>query len=501
MELIFQEYEVMGQERVYNGSNVGEQTADVIIPDSLPDVERIIEAYGIPVVEESRLLPGGLSLSGTVQGSVLFVGDKGDVYSLPIRIPFSVRKELPNEVENGALFYTFELETVDARTVNSRKLLVRAGFRWSYEVYQSTVRKISYLEEPSAQLQLKWGEYPLCIPTAHGEKQFTVNEELELPSSNPAVETILKSCCELQVMEQKTVGGKGVFKTEVFLHVLYRDPQGKLCTYDWRIPLSQYADLSAQTAEGDLKTILHITEFDLEPDSTTGSHRLFLHVGIHSRCMAYEVRNVKVMEDAYCTDGLLEPQWQQWQCRALLDSQTLRGTARWTGNEAMGTLVDAWAWAEEPLKEFRDDTLCITVPLVCSVLFYDKEGQLRSRQIRCNSETELPVNVGVECAVRDVKCSEVYCNMNSGNGELRIPVQLQADSYGSQDLRSLCGGEISPLPVESERKPSVILRRTEGDEDLWAIAKSYRTPVRAIEEANDLGDGPIPHGTMLLIPM
>ncbi len=501
LELTFQEYELTGLERVCGNSFPGEQTADVIIPDSFPDVERIVDAFGTLMVQDTQLLPGGVSLSGTVKGGILFVGENGAVHTLSVNVPFSVRKELSGTVEDGTLIFRCDLGTVDARTVNSRKLLIRVGFHWGYEIYRPCGWKVGYIDEPAETLQLRQTEYPLRIPTATGEKRFTVNEELELPDTSPAVATILKSCIRTQILEQKAVGEKGVFKTELLTHLLYEDPQGKLCTYDWRIPLSQFVDLSAETREGEMHTILHVTELELEPDSQMESHRLFLRVGIHSRCMAYETRSVKLIEDAYCTDGILEPQWQQWQCRPLLDSQTLRGTTHWTGEEPMGTTVDLWQWTEEARKERRGDTLVIRIPVAVSMLYYNGDGELRGRQIRSMVETELPLNEESECVLRDVLCTEVYCNGSSGNPEIRIPVQLTADSFGTESLRNLQGGEISPLPASEGRRPSVILRRTDGEEDLWTVAKSYRTPVDGIREANALGDGPIPDGTMLLIPL
>ena len=501
LELMFQEYELTGLERVLTQSFPGEQTIDVIIPDSYPDVDRILDAFGTLVVEEHRHLPGGMSLSGTVQGGVLFMGEDGDLHKLSVRVPFSVKKEWNEETENGILSYRCRLQSVDARTVNSRKLLIRVGFHWGFELYRPCGWKVKYFQEPSERLQLRQVEYPLRIPTATGEKTFTMNEELELPGTYPAIATVLKACSQVQIVDQKAVGNKGVFKMEVLLHVLYEDPQGKLCTYDWRIPLSQYGDLNSETQDGELQTTVHMTEFDLEPDSQVESHRLFLRIGFHCRSLAYETRSVKLIEDAYCTDGILEPQWQQWQCRPLLDSQTLHGTARWTGEEAMGTAVDLWAWPEEGQLRWQGDHVDIKIPVVCSMLFYDEEGNLRSKQARSAMETEIPLGETGECVLRDVMCTEVYSNMSSGTPEIRIPVQFYADSFGNQCLRSLRGGELLPLPASAERKPSAILRRTEGEEELWDIAKSYRTPVKAIQDANDLGDGPIPRGTMLLIPL
>lgn len=501
LELMFQEYELTGQERVCERTYTGEQTADVIVPDTYPDVDRIIDAFGTMLVQDVRIHPDGVSFEGKVQGGVLFLGEKGEIHSLPINISLSGRKELPAEGDNGILCYRCELRSVDARAVNSRKLLVRIGFQWSVELYKPFNRKIRYLDEPTERIQLRQREYPMRLPTAWGEKRFTVNEELELPGNCPPVGEMLKLCSRLQIMEQKAVGGKGVFKMELLLHLLYEDPQGKLCTYDWRIPVSQYGDLTSETQDGELHTLLHLTELELEPDSHLESHRLFLRAGIHGQLMAYEMRNVRIIEDAFCTDAILEPQWQQWQWRPLLDSKIMSATARKAGMENIGTPVDLWVSSEEWETERKGDSTLIKIPLCCSVLSYDGEGNLRGNQHRIMAEAELPLSQECECCIRDIQCTEVYCSAASGSVEIRVPVQLTADCFGTQGFRSLNGGELLPLSETGERSPSVILRRTEGEEELWDIAKSYRTPVEGICRANDLEEGVVPEGTMLLIPL
>ncbi len=501
MELLFQKYELEHLERVWSHSAIGEQTADVIIPDSIPDVERILDAFGTMTIRDMECLTDSVSLSGTVLGGVLIVGEDGQIHSLKVRIPFGVRKELGTNIDGGQPQYRCELRSVDARMVNSRKLLVRIGYQWSFEVYCPCTREISYIEEPSDRIQLRMAQYPMVLPVIPGEKQFTLNEELELPENAPAISVILKWNTRLTVLDQKTVGSKSVFKTELCIHLLYEDPQGKLCTYDWKLPISQFADLPADAEGGEVRTVLHMTEWDLEADSQVESRRLFLRVGLRAGIMVYRVRRVSVIEDAYCIDHMMQSQWDRWTYRPLLDSHSLSGTAQWRGEEQMGTIVDLWAWTMEPEGQHVGDSLALTVPVTCSVIYYDKEGKLQGKQLHPRMTQELPLHESAEFALCDGTCTEVYCSNAGGTPELRIPVQLRVDCFGNQDVSCLTGAELRPLPETQERRPDLILRRTEQDEDLWSIAKAYRTSTGLIEEANALDGSPIPEGTMLLIPL
>ncbi len=500
MELLFQEYELKHLERAWTYNAFGEQTVDVVVPDTYPDVDRILEAFGTLTIRDMECLSDSVSLSGTVQAGVLLVGENGELHSLPVSVPFGVRKELGSMIDNGIPRYQCELRSVDARLVNSRKLLVRVGYQWSFEIYTPCTRRVSYIEEPSERLQLRWAEYPLELPTVTGEKQFTVNEELELPDNVPGISVMLKWHTRLQITDQKTVGSKGVFKTELLLHLLYEDPQGKLCTHEWHIPLSQFVDLTGDAEGGEVRTVLHMTEWDLEPDNSVDSRRLFLRVGLRVNSMVYEVRRLRIIEDAYCTDSQMEPQWDKWQYRPLLDTHSLRGTAQWRGEEPLGTIVDLWASPGEGEQQRHGDTLSVRIPVSCSILYYDGEGKLRSLQIRPTMEGEVALHESGECALRDAVCTEVYCGGGT-TPELRVPLQLRVDCFGDQSIRSLSGAELKPLPETGERVPSVILRRTAAEENLWTLAKTYRTSPKLIAQANALDDHPIPEGTMLLIPL
>ncbi len=50
MELVFQEKQVECLNRILCETVLLEQTADIIVPDSLPDIERVVDAFGMLMI-------------------------------------------------------------------------------------------------------------------------------------------------------------------------------------------------------------------------------------------------------------------------------------------------------------------------------------------------------------------------------------------------------------------------------------------------------------------
>ncbi len=501
MELILQECKMRYLKRVLFHSGMMEQTADVIVPDSIPDAEQIVDAFATVQVESSQCEPDSVSVSGMIHAGAIFTDREGEAHSVQSRIPFSIRKELPPDSREPMLQYCCRVCNVDARTLNSRKLLLRVGILCEMTVYAQEEWSYGQLSEPRENLQLRRRELPLKLPAAYGEKSVPLNDELELSTSDPAIAQILKAQCRLQIPEQKVVGGKGVFKGELLTHILYKDEENRLHSHDWRLPFSQYVEFDRDFDEAELRTCLALCEFEVEPDSQLQSRRLFLHGELKAQCTAYAIQNLELIEDAFCTDAELEPQWKQWESSSLLDGQGLRETATLLSDDEATSVVDAWAYIEDVEKEREGDLMHLRLPLHCNVVYYDKEGKLRGRNLRTTVSVDTALHEKATCRLHSADYSELYCSASSHGLELRVPMSLSVDSFAEESIRTVCGGEITELPPTRERKPAVILRRTDGQEELWDIAKACRTPMEAIARANDVEGTVVPANTMLLIPM
>lgn len=501
MELVFQEQKLEYLCKILCDTVSQEQTADVIIPDSFPDAERVVDAFGTLLIRAEECGADSAAVSGTVQAGALFVGEDGSVQRVDAEIPFSVRRDFPKQTDDCMLQTNCHLRTVDARLLNSRKVLLRISVSCTMCVYAPKSCTCYDVSEPAPNLQLKRTVLPLLTPAQLGEKSFTLNEVLEVPNGKPEIVRLLKCLYRTEIEEQRMVGNKAVFKGNLTVHALYAGEDEELCTYDWSLPFSQYAELEREMDEGDLRTGLTLTGAEAEPDSQFGSRRLLVSASLLAQCTVFHVQNVSVIEDAFCTDAEFLPTWEEWSMTGILDQQEFRETATAETEQTAQRIVDAWILPDEAAMQRTGGQMEIELPITCSVLYLDEDGKLQGRTLRPSVRMQTQVAENAHCSVAQVNSGELFCSAGSGGISLRVPVRVGVDSVAEHTFRAVSGGEITPLEASGQPRPAVLLRLTDREESVWEIAKSCRASMQLIAAANELNGSSVPAGTLLLIPM
>ena len=106
-----------------------ETMRESIVPDSCADIARIVDTTGLVCLTGRELTSDGrLSASGTVDVSVLYIPEKGDgPCALRFQIPFQCSGEGQDAAEAEFLDIRGELQNIDTRVLNPRKVLTRAN--------------------------------------------------------------------------------------------------------------------------------------------------------------------------------------------------------------------------------------------------------------------------------------------------------------------------------------------------------------------------------------
>lgn len=493
MELQFEKTALEHLRRVVSEVRNEEQTQELKLNDSMPDVGKVLGSWGQVLIRSKEWRSGGISVSGGVMAWVLYAPEDGsDPRSVETWIPFQLRWDLPEGVQDGQILLHALLGSMDARVLSARKLMLRASVS---VLCQASVQELAQLFTPSQvpeDVQLLTGNYPICMAVEAGEKVFSLDEEL----SGPVVEKIIRYQLQPELVDRKIVEDKVVFRGEGLLHLLYRDSEGRLNTWDARIPFSQYADLHREYGDdAAARVVCVITGLELEKEDD----RLRLKADLSGQYEVYDRTMVQLVEDAYSLRRKVIPKLSTLEVPQVLDrcSRTVR--MEHDLQLPLSQAVDTAMYVRCPGIFGRNEESELETQAQWQTVGYDVQGTVQGGSGRSENRERMACSV-------DGKIDALLFPSGWPRAENTIEgTAVQADLYmdvlvtASQGLDMVSGLELGELEAPDPNRPSLVLRRA-GERQLWDLAKAAGSTVDAIRAANGLDGEPAPD-RLLLIPI
>ena len=475
-----------------------EQTQEVRLPESMPDIGRILGSWGQVLIRSKEWRTNAMAVSGGVMAWVLYAPEDGSApRSIESWIPFQMRWDFPQTERDCIMNILPLLRSIDARSTSARKLMVRANVSVLGEAFEPTEPEIAMPENVPEDLQLLKASYPMELPKEAGEKQFQVDEELSLPETYPEAAKILRYALLPKILEQKVMAGRLVFRGKGDLHMLYADPDGAIHSWQCEVPFSQYAELDRDYGPNSTATILPmLTNLELTPDE---QRRLRFKCGMCGQYVVYDREMVEIAEDAYSPVRQVKMQTQPLQMPLRLDQkrETMHTQQQMTAPAEQ--VVDVCFMPDHPQHRQNGDMAALAVPGQFQVLYYDKDGALQGGTARGEEIWQIPSDQ------RNTVCGYIQsggcpvADVNEQGIGLAAQYDVMADVLCEQGLPMLTQITLGEKCEKDPNRPSLILRKA-GQQRLWDIARECGSTVDAIVNANQLTDQP-DAGQILLIPI
>ena len=466
-----------------------EQTAETVIPETMPEIARILDTFGTLLVQSKAVENGSVRVTGGIQAGVLYLPEGGDQPErIEVWIPFTLQKKTATE-ENTTLFYWGWIRSLETRFINSRKVLVKAGIGSEITLLTPTEGKTAELDRIPEGLECRTNQYPMRLPLAAAEKELQIADEVLMPEQTPGIDRLLKTNCRVEIEECRCIGSKAVFKGNLALRILYTTEAGPLAAWEGTVPFSQYAELDREVEDGIVVVQPIFRHLELDSDGQPDSHRLLLNTTVQAQMVVRGIVELKLTEDAYCLSGEWKPQWQTVELTPCLDvvDRALPQTIQMPENAS--ELLDSTCFADR--GAYTDDA-----PLSGSVrvnlLYYDADRKLQNRTLTQSFREFGPGEIPPEPICR----LDLTGEPQQAGASVRIPLRAQMICLKRMSWQNLCGGTMES--GQRTEGPSLVVKTVEGD--LWSLAKEYRTTVRAICAANGLETEQIGGPRQLLIP-
>ena len=504
MEITLASNQIDCYEQIGKGTLVSEETAECVVSDLLPDIAGILDADGWIAIQTKSADPGKVSVTATVSITVLYQpDDSSGIRRIPVSIPCSIGFELPEMTEQAIPVVRLELESVDARILNPRKILVRAGIRAEMECYRAGVISLPCAVQQSPENSIRTLDARCGFTRIAGvhEKTVVLTEESQIPAALPPIGELFKSRVDAVVEDVKPVGNKLILKGSFRTSVLYAGLDGgELCAHEMTTAFSQIVEAAAVLGDPMAEISLVPAAIYVELMDNAGDRRkLGVEAHFVVQVVCRETAEIAYLADAYDPYRDLMLQTETKRISSCLRPAVLR--------ESVRELIELQHGVEEVLHVYalpgaatvKDGT--IQCPIRVQMLYRSETSTVCRAEARYTVESSQEVENGAALVIREVRCGEAYAVPAAGGIEVRVPVELLGAIMQEQEITAVTG--IAPAETtegEAREKPSLYLLQTDPTDTIWALAKRYGSTPELIRAANEMEAEEEAGQRLLLIP-
>lgn len=497
MQLQFEKREIPCLHTVKREVQSQEETQELRISDGMPDIGRIIGAWGQVILRSKEWQENGMTVSGGTMVWVAYMPEEGgQPQCVESWLPFQMRWHFPGTQHDGKILTQCMLHSVDARSVSARKMMLRANvsvLAWALEDGMCAVFDPVDLPED---IYLKKVKYPVQLPAEAGEKSFVLEESLQLPSSVPKIEKLMSYCVYPYVTEEKLMNDKVIFRGNAILHMHYMAEDGAQYSWDFDLPFTQYAELEKEYGEdGETLILPCVTAMELEKDG----ENLEAKIGLVCQYRICHRPLVEITEDAYSNRRKLDPVVEVFPLPGVLESKTQNIHAQSSATLDAMRLADTQFVPLPPIVQHAGENTVVNIPMQFQLHYYDMEGIPHSTVQKWEQNVALPLDENVSAEAVVLPVGKPQSTLMSGSVQLGGEIKLITEATGNQGVPMITGLEMGDLQAPNSTRPSLILRRT-GKASLWELAKNNGSSIEAICGANNLQTEP-EENQMLLIPV
>ena len=485
---------------------------DIIVPDSKPDIATIISTDGVVNITGKEIMQDRVVINGNVKITILYISsdDSKSIKSIENIQNFNCVLELKDLRQNMELnIYAF-VNKISSNMLNSRKINVESVIDFHGIAYDN--EEISYIEKMEEEnVEYKSKEIKTERMASYFENSFSFNENIEVPVGKSSITEILKIKPEFLVKDIKFANNKIVLRGNILFSTVYLsdtdDDPVQFMTNE--IPINEIIDWKDINEDSIFDYDVFVSNFNyILRDNSDGEKRIIKVCGdILIKGKTYEELLICPIVDAYSLKSNLNLQKNLFNYEEI--HHRLSGQFSLKETVSFNSLKDI---QKVLLLEIKEDVDSVTITsgvikikgnIAVSMLYISTDGEV------CMAKSLVPLEYNVNT---DVDSSEALCDLklqidsfsynivSSDEIDLRINLSYKIiiKNHISQEIVQDIECDKTNCNYE---KHGITVFFCDGNENLWDIAKKYKTTVKDIALANELDDNiVVKKGMKLLIP-
>lgn len=479
---------------------------DVIVPDTKPDIGKILFADGDAFILNSNVADGNISMDGVIRHKILYIEDSPEhnIIALNINTDFEHNMDVPSANKGMEGRVKCDVEHVECRIVNGRKVNVKAILRIKSKITEENEYYFINDIEENEDIQILRDSISINKFIGTSQDICSIKESFEVPSGNPSIREILRNDVKVVDIDYKITDNKVIIKGEANIQTLYAgdDKERSIKFMEHETTFTQILDLSGIDEGSEIQIDYEIQNYSFEPfEDEDGEFRFMngeFNVMIWALGTTKEEMDIIIDTYGLRTDLSLESVKISMEELAVKNrSQTIIKETL-TAEDDYPEIIEILNVFSKPILleyEVRDDLIDVEGIITNHILCYSNSPE---QPVFCWNQ-DIPLKQSIEVqGVRPDMIFDVNLEIEHSNYsmlypkdvEVRLVTNIVSRFYNEVEKSFVERVIENPMDEGDTRRlrPSITLYFVQEGESLWDIAKRYRTTTDDIIRENKIED-------------
>lgn len=457
---------------------------EYILPDSMPDVKRIVHVFTYLKKAECYKEDRSASVEGAVMFDVVYCGDDDKLHLTAYESAFSAKTQANGD--GDGLILTVGTPDTSARLSNPRKFSVRCRIPLELSEYgtQDTEPYIEGVEDGNMEYNIKTASSVLISDAS--ETSIPYSADIVIPENLPEPDSIVNVYIIPRLPKTVPSDGTVNVSSTADVIVLYTSEDGG--AYSYRTASDISADVECEGIRADSCCTADITvynkAFELAADGSGAMRKIELD-------FSYDVKVIcrTNMTGEYTADAYSAAYESEVSVIAAEDKTAEPcHTAHYTVNgeipfQQKGRILMATAECENCTLEFSEGGAYCKGDLNIYMITDDNgelSGASAAMPFRISTDIAVDENAGYE-----LRCSAGMPNVRAENNKLNADAEVYISIV---ETKTKPIGRVSVIKILDKSlqksKSTFVLYRPDKSENRWDVAKKFGAPYEEFEKVN-----------------
>jgi len=481
--------------------------SDVIVPEDMPDAINVIAVLGESVINDVVESDGKIQVDGQLKLNIIYVADKDKkLAKINKSVDFTHFLEIDGVDSKCKSIVNCRVEHVDFSLINSRKMNVKAivsvyGRAFAKEKKEAIVgiqgdEGVEYLKKT----------IKLANIVGKNSAETFLKEQVKISDGEPNVSKVLKVDMVIKPDEPKITDNRVIIQGSVHVYIVYEgDSKDEYGYEECDLNYANFIDVPGALSYMNANTYERIIEKNIEilPDESGDNRMIDIELVLKTDTIVTEKDETEIPVDIYGINRNVEPVIEK--IEAISQQGRFKSQAIFKENvefkNNVRRIIDVVAYPVLSDYALKDGKVILEGVIDYNIIYIGDNGNPMSYKDEAQFKTFLDVSMDDGDLFVDLKVTHItYDIMAMKEAELKFVVDATVDAFKISKYDVLIDAKEAEDVRSEENRHSITIYMVQKDDELWDIAKRYRTSKEEIIKVNELKDERILAGSKLIIP-